>query len=127
MKDSDSFRLDEGSHLAGKEFGLFRAIVEPNAVIGIAAEEESRMRSSQSLDGCHPVKVSEMILWNGPIPADDMMKYRRRRDAHGEAQLGLHGLKQAIVIPAHDFGPVPAAAHHTQQHMTGGRAAGVNR
>src|SRR5438552_124398 len=113
----NSLRLDKGSHLPGEELGLFCAIVECDPTVGVAAKEESRMCGSRCLDGCHAVKMSKVVLRNAPLPAHDVMKDGRGCNAHREAQFGLNGTEEAAVIPAHDFRPVPAAAHDAQEHM----------
>ncbi len=85
------------------------------------------MPGQTRVDPREPLEVADVVLRDRMRPADDAMEYRQGRDAHRRLQLGVNGLHQTVVVPVHHLGPMPAAAHGTQQHETVGRAVGINR
>src|SRR5207244_1875927 len=87
----DTFRYDRP---------LLGAIVEGDAVIGIAAQEEAGMAGEA---GCNPgdaLEMAQMVLRNGAVPADDLVIDRCGADLHGQAQLAAHAFQQPRVAPA---------------------------
>ena len=60
--------------------------------------------------------MTDVVLRNGSVPADDPLKDGRGKDLHRDAQFGGDSLNQARVVPADDFRPMPAAAERAQQH-----------
>src|SRR5262249_21635953 len=95
------------------QFRLFRAIVHRDAVIRVSRQEETRMIRRPRLDGGDSFEMTEMILGNRPVPANDPMKNGRRGNSERGAQVLAHGLKQTLVRPVENIGPIPAAAHGT--------------
>src|SRR3954451_1838771 len=55
----------------GQDFGLFGAVIEGHAVVSVAAEEQPRVTGGPLLDPGHAVEVAQVILRDGPVPADD--------------------------------------------------------
>src|ERR1700730_7204210 len=72
-------------------------------------------------------QMSQVILWNGPVPADDVVENRVGANAQGLAKIAAHALQQAVIAPGGDFGPVPAAGHGTKEDHASGGSAGKNR
>ena len=50
------------------------------------------------LDAGHALQVAEVVLRDGPVPADDVVKGRVGDDAQGQAQLGAGGGEQAALL-----------------------------
>src|SRR5205823_4409563 len=102
-------------HLPGHPRRLFDTVVERNPVVGIAGEEEAGEAGGPGLDGGDPLAVADEVLRDGRLRADDPVKHRCGRDALGQPQLGPHGGEEAVVVPVHHVGPVPAAAERPPQ------------
>src|SRR4051812_33433029 len=81
------FRAEIGGEGTGEPFGLFGAVVERDAVIGVAAEEQPRVPGRALLDPGDALAVAEQVLRDRPVPAHDVMKDRRRRDAQRQPHL----------------------------------------
>src|SRR4051794_13225705 len=68
-----------------------------------------------------------MVLRNGTLPTLDVMKDRGGFNIHCLSQFAAYGLQQLCLVPVHDFGPVPAAAHRAEQDHSRRRTFRIDR
>jgi len=95
----------------GEQPGLFDAIVEGHAAIGVAAKEQTGMPRQPIVDPSNPFEMAQMILWNGAPPSNDVMEDRRSLNPHGTPQFAANRIKEPVIVPIDHLGTIPTAAH----------------
>src|SRR5207244_1563604 len=69
--------------------------------------------------------MANLILWQGALPARNMVKTRRGVNVHRQGKHGLNRLHKPRFFPVHELRPMPAAAHGPKQYKTGWGTVGI--
>src|SRR5262249_28531967 len=85
------------------------------------------MRAGQVLDLGDACQMSEVVLRNSLVPANNFVENWRRSDVHRKLQLAANRFEDALIVPGANVPSVPAAGDGAEQNQAGGGAVGVNR
>src|SRR5262249_31936928 len=66
------------NHLFRQDFPLFGAVVERDAAVRVSPQEEAGVAAAALLQAADALQVAQVVLRNGPRPADDVDERRRR-------------------------------------------------